>query len=72
MQRAGKTVREKNVELGSVERLLLTELFPYLSNVVVKEIQDKVVVLTVHENVVINGAGLEISSLMSPNMEEAD
>ena len=60
------------MELGSVERLLLTELFPYLSNVVVKEIQDKVVVLTVHENVVINGAGLEISSLMSPNMEEAD
>ena len=47
-------------------------LFPYLSNVVVKEMQDKVVVSTVNENVVINGAGIEIWSLMSCNMEEAD
>ena len=37
------------------------ELFPYLSNVIVK---DKVVVSTVDENVVTNGPGLDISSLM--------
>ena len=37
-----------------------TGLSPYLSNVVVKEMQDKVVVSTVNENVVINGAGIEI------------
>ena len=48
------------------------ELFPYLSNVVGKEIQDKVVVSTVNENVVTNGAVLEISSLMQCNIEEAD
>ena len=40
------------------------ELFPYLSTVVVKETKDKVVVSTLNENVVINGAGLEISSLI--------
>ena len=37
-------------------------LFYYLSNVVVKEIQDKVVVSAVNENVVTKGAGLEILS----------
>ena len=30
------------------------------------------VVSTVNENVVINGAGLEISSLMTCNMDDAD
>ena len=45
------------------------ELFPYLS---LKETKNKVVVSTVNENVVTNGAGLEISSLMSCSMEEAD
>ena len=50
-----------------------TELFPYLSNIIVKEIQDKVVVVsTVNKNVVTNGAGLQISSLMPCSMEEAD
>ena len=34
--------------------------------------QEKLVVSTVNENVVTNGAGLEISSLMACNMEEAD
>ena len=48
------------------------ELFPYLSNVVVKETQDKVVGSTVNESVITNRAGLEISSLMSCDMEEAD
>ena len=48
------------------------ELFPYLSNVVVKEMQDKVVVSTVNENVITNGADFEILSLMSCNMEKAD
>ena len=47
-------------------------MFPYLLNVVVKEIQDKVVVSAVDENVVTNGAGLETSSLMPQNMVEAD
>ena len=36
------------------------------------KIQDKVIVSTVNENVVINGAGLETSPLMPWNMEEAD
>ena len=48
------------------------ELFPYLSNVVVKKIQDQVVLPIVNENVVTNGPGLEISSLMLCNVEEAD
>ena len=48
------------------------DLFPYWSNAVLKEIQDEVVVSTVNENVVTNGAGLEISSLMQCNMEEPD
>ena len=48
------------------------ELFPYLSTVVIKKIKDKVVMSSVNENVVTNGAGLEISSLMSCSMEEAD
>ena len=48
------------------------ELFPYLSNVVVKKIQDQVVLPIVNENVVTNGPGLEISSLMLCNAEEAD
>ena len=48
------------------------ELFPYLSKVVVKEMQDKVVVSTENENVVINEAVIEIWSLMSCNMDEAD
>ena len=48
------------------------ELFPYLSTVVIKETKEKVVMSTVNENVVTNGAGLEISSLMSCSMEEAD
>ena len=48
------------------------ELFPYLSNAVVKETQGKVAVSTVNRNVVTNGAGLKISSLMSCNMVEAD
>ena len=43
----------------------------YLSNAVVKEIQDKDVVSTVNENVVTNGTGLEIFSLMPCDMEEA-
>ena len=47
-------------------------MFPYLSSVVVKETQDKMVVLRVNENVVTKGAGLEISSLMPCNTEEAD
>ena len=47
-------------------------MFPYLSKIVVKEIQDKVLVSTVNENVVTNGAGSEISSLMPSNMEETD
>ena len=37
------------------------KLFPYLSNVVVKKIQDKGVVLTANENVVTNEAALELS-----------
>ena len=40
------------------------ELFPYLLNAVVKEMQDKVVVSTVIKNVVTNWAGFEILSLM--------
>ena len=48
------------------------ELLSYLSNAVVKEIQDKDIVSTVNENVVTNGTGLEILSLMPCNMEEAD
>ena len=48
------------------------ELFPYLSNVVVEEIQDKVVVSAVNENVVTNEAGLEILPLTPCNMEEAN
>ena len=48
------------------------ELFPYLSNVFVKEIQDEVLVSIVNENVVTNGAGLEILPSMPCNMEEAD
>ena len=48
------------------------ELFPYLSNVVVKKIQDQVVLPIVNENVVTNGPGLKISSLMLCNVEEAD
>ena len=48
------------------------ELFPYLSNVIVKETHDKVLVSTVDEIVVINGAGLEIQPLMSCSIEEAD
>ena len=48
------------------------ELFPYLSNVVVKEIQDKVVVSTVNEDLVTNVVCLEISPLMPCNMQEVD
>ena len=47
-------------------------MFPYLWNVPVKEIQDQVVVSAVNENVVTNGIGLEISSLMQCIIEEAD
>ena len=47
-------------------------LFPFLSNVIVKETQDKVLVSTVDEIVVTNGAGLEIQPLMSCSTEEAD
>ena len=47
-------------------------MFPDLWNVPVKEIQEKVVVSTVNENVVTNGIGLEISSLMQCIIEEAD
>ena len=47
-------------------------MFPYLWNVAVKEIQDQVVVSAVNENVVTNGIGLEISSLMQCIIEEAD
>ena len=48
------------------------EWFPSLSNVAAKEIQDKVVVSTINKNLVTNGAGLEILSLMPYKMEEAD
>ena len=47
-------------------------MFLYLWNVPVKEIQDQVVVSAVNENVVTNGIGLEISSLMQCIIEEAD
>ena len=46
------------------------ELFPFLSNVFVKEIQDEVLVSIVNENVVTNGAGLDILSSMPCNVEE--
>ena len=48
------------------------ELLPYLLNVIVKKIQDKVVVSTVNENRITSGACLEISSMMTYNMEEPD
>ena len=48
------------------------ELLPYLLNVIVKKIQDKVVVSTVNENTITSGACLEISSMMTYNMEEPD
>ena len=48
------------------------ELLRYLLNIVVKEIKDKVVVAIGKDNIVTNGAGLEISSFIPCNLEEAD